>query len=192
MAILLQVLVTLPHQSQMIIVGSWWSWGLTDCIMKLLMKSFAVRGIVVVTYVHCTMVQLGWKYTRIFKELSVLLVPYECMPSPCTFSTLFLCLIESVTVQQKMWAFPFDIWVFLQSGLRGLSFPFQKGQEHCAHMTFKQRCKPITSSFLEDFVLIIVLEFVATMQSCCRSTWRKWGGTWQVPAFSSGLYSGIL
>jgi hypothetical protein len=139
-----------------------------------------------------TMVQLGWKYTRIFKELSVLLVPYECMPSPCTFSTLFLCLIESVTVQQKMWAFPFDIWVFLQSGLRGLSFPFQKGQEHCAHMAFKQHCKPIASSFLEDFVLIIVLEFVATMQSCCRSTWRKWGGTWQVPAFSSGLYSGIL
>ncbi len=79
-----------------------------------------------------------------------------------------------------------------KSGLRGLSFPFQKGQEHCAHMTFKQRCKPITSSFLEDFVLIIVLEFVATMQSCCRSTSRKWGGTWQVPAFSSGLYSGIL
>jgi hypothetical protein len=70
--------------------------------------------------------------------------------SPCTFSTLFLCLIESVTVQQKMWAFPFDLWVFLQTGLRGLSFPFQKGQDHCAHMTFKQRCKPITSSFLED------------------------------------------
>jgi hypothetical protein len=112
----------------------------------------------------------GLKIHQNLKELSVLIVPYECMPSPCTFSTLFLCLIESVTVQQKMWAFPFDIWVFLQSGLRGLSFPLQKGQEHCAHMTFKQRCKPITSSFLEDFVLIIVLQFVATMESCCRST----------------------
>jgi len=127
MAILLQVLVTLPHQSQMIIVGSWWSWSLTDCIMKLLMKSFAVRGIVVVTYVYCTMVQLGWKYTRIFKELSVLLVPYECMPSPCTFSTLFLCLIESVTVQQKMWASPFDIWVFLQKWTQRIILPFPEG-----------------------------------------------------------------
>jgi hypothetical protein len=126
------------------------------------------------TYCGCNLSALyygaNWVESTPKNFKNCLLVPYECMPSPCTFSTRFLCLIESVTVQQKMWAFPFDIWVFLQSGLRGLSFPFQKGQEHCAHMTVKQRCKPIASRFLEDFVLIIILEFVATMQSCCRST----------------------